>query len=428
VFVGPPSIIPEVEMVRAKRSTVANVALILATLIGCSAPPPDAEVAGRASGTVAADDPSGRPTLAGGDTAAASGVLYLSGTPEQLGEQQAEALGTRAATLVDEWLYPKLNTYGFVGHIYASSKAANMEGYILDEHLAEMSAFANRAGLDYRSVLVANSAADIMQLASLGNVFGCTTFVVTPSRSATGRMLVGRNLDYPDSELLRSQWVPVVIAPEGKLKFLSIHAPGLAGVLTGINEKGVFLAIKVSHTGTSTSSGTPAGLIFREVLEAATTGAQAVEMYTRAMRTVPLNVTIADPKEAFELESDSTTHAVRRPSATTGLLYGANHFESETMPEGGASGRDYRWPTLTRHDATQDKLGPDEVRALVGDVGGFVEGPDGPSTNVLATVVEYGASVDDTVIVYGSDPDGKGVSARGPMTRLRLGEAFRAPR
>jgi hypothetical protein len=302
-----------------------------------------------------------------------------------------------------------------------------MTPHIAPEALAEVAAFAARSGIEQEQLLTANGAADIMQLADLGNLFGCSTFVVTPARSTTSHMIVGRNLDYPDSQILRSYWQPVVFARKGKLRILSIHVPGLSGVLTGINEKGVFLAIKVSHTGNSTSDGMPAAFAFRSVLEQATTGAEAVALYSQIPRTVPLNVTIVDPSEAYEFESDSTAFAVRRPSPSTRLLYGANHFESTEMPGGGPQGRDYRWPTLSRYDATREPLGFAEVKSVIADAGGFVEGPTGPSTNVLATFVEYGATLDDTVVTMGSDPVGNGIAANGPLRRIRLGDAFATP-
>ncbi len=354
----------------------------------------------------------------------ANGVLIFSGTPKEMGEQQADAFTQSAGTLLKEWLLPKLSIYGFLSQWWASHTASTMEKNVLPVHLEEVRAFAAKSKLDYANLLVANGSADIMQLITERNLFGCSTFVVTPGRSASSRMIVGRNLDYPDSTMLRAQWKPVVYARTGTLKMLSLHVPGLSGVLTGINERGVFLAIKVSHQANSTSNGTPAGFIFREILEQATTGAEAVELYKKAWRTVPLNVTITDPKEAYEFENDATAFAVRRPSDATGLLYGANHYESTTMPNGGPAGRDFRWPILSSRDADTRKIDLEGVRTVIAGAGGFFAGQEGESTNVFASFVEYGATIADTVVTWGSDPKGNGVSAKGELQHIRLGDVF----
>jgi hypothetical protein len=97
------------------------------------------------------------------------------------------------------------------------------------------------------------------------------------------------------------------------------------------------------------------------------------------------------------------------------------------MPGGGPRGRDYRWRTLAREDAGTNELAFEDVRKLIADVGGYVEGPEGPATNVLASFVEYGATIDDTIVTFGSDPDGKGIAANGALRRVRLGDAFTPP-
>jgi hypothetical protein len=300
-----------------------------------------------------------------------------------------------------------------------------MQQYILPEHLQEMQTVADATGIPYDRLALGNSINDAMMIASNAPLWGCSTFSVMPQRSATGRMLVGRNLDYPSSGLLRPKWTPVHFAPAGKLQFLSIAVPGTSGVLTGINEKGLYLAIKISHTGDVNSGGTPAGFIFREILETAGTTAEAVDMYSKASRTVPLNVTIADGKDVVEFESDANNYDVRRADPKTGVLYGANQFESASLPGGDGAGRDYRWPTLQRHDNDAGtKLSFDDLKKEIADVGGFVEGDKGES-NILAVFVNYGASVADTVVTWGSDPEGNGVSALGKLHEIRLGDVFK---
>lgn len=350
-----------------------------------------------------------------GGLSPASKFILLAGTSEQIGSQQGAVFKVEIKSLLETWLEPKLNGFSTSGALVATSMSTTMSKYLTKDMQTEVDAVAKASGVASTRVMIANDAADIMELVAANNFFGCSTLTIAPSRSETQAMLIGRNLDYDESEVLRSAWRPVVFARTGKHKIFSVHIPGLSTVLTGINEKGVFMAIKVS-TGKTTRNGMPSGFIFRSILETANTALEAVDLYKKQKRTVALNVTIADGKDAFELEADSVSTGVRTFS-TKGTLYGANHFELASM-RGSSENRDSRWSKLASLDAKPTPINLADVKQVISQAGGF--GSD-PSTNVLAVFVDYKARE----IIYGSDPKGLGKAAAGELWTFRFDDIFK---
>lgn len=347
-------------------------------------------------------------------------ILRLSGTSKEIGKKHGETYRSEIKSLLNTWLLPKINPRlgtdterrQFRNILEAMNK--EMTGRTSVEFRLESEALATTTGIHKDHVMLSNNIADIWQLLGAGNYFGCSTLTIASSRSSTGGMLIGRNLDYPDSEVLRGKWKPVLFARSGTLKIFSVHIPGLSSVLTGINEKGVFLAIKVSD-GNTTRFGSPSGYIFRSILERAKTAKHALELYKLQKRTVALNITIADGRDAYELEIDATKFGVRTFSSK-GTLYGANHFEHAKMG-GSANNRDSRWQKLAKFDGSLQPVSLADVKSAIGDAGGF--NGDGTS-NVLAVFVDYKSKE----IIFGSDPKNKGASARGELAIYKFDDIF----
>lgn len=87
---------------------------------------------------------------------------------------------------------------------------------------------------------------DIKALNTFGDWYGlgCSSLAVWGDRTKDGAPLVGRNFDFPGFFLLIEHQYVVVRAPEGEaLGQVGVAYPGSIGVMTGMNEAGVFLAV-----------------------------------------------------------------------------------------------------------------------------------------------------------------------------------------
>ena len=64
-----------------------------------------------------------------------------------------------------------------------------------------------------------------------------------PALSAADGPLFGRNLDFPTLGYLEQYTLITVYRPTGKRAFASIGFPGLIGVISGMNDSGLAMAI-----------------------------------------------------------------------------------------------------------------------------------------------------------------------------------------
>lgn len=337
---------------------------------------------------------------------AARDILVLEGSGYELGHKQGVALRSDILALYNDWLLPKLRTVPLLIEIYAKAKVHNMEPFIPQDLKDEIRGMTDAVGIDYDMGLIVNAIPDVMELFS--KPFGCSTFVVLPERSTEGGLLYGRNLDYGSSEVLRQYWHPTVFARPGKHRVLSINVPGMSGVLTAINDRGVMMSRMTSYSRDIRSHGMPSMLLFRQVLEEADSAEEAAELYRHATRTVAVNVMVSDATTALVLEATATKLEVRTPSAG-GLLYSANNYETPSLKDG-IHGRDERWPHLARFDAGAAKISAADVLETMA----LAAGKD---KNILAAVVDYGHKT----LTFGADAD---VAARGQLYEIDLAEAL----
>ncbi len=347
-----------------------------------------------------------------------SSIVYLSGDPKSIGQQYGKHFKTDTKYLIDHWLKPRMSMIPNGGRAVAINKINKMKRFVSEDFRIEIEQAAIQLDIDADDLYLANAAADIGQHIHEGNFLGCSSYIVEPSKSQTGKMLFGRNLDYSDSLELASRWVPVVFAKDGVLKILSIHAPGMTGVLSGINEKGVLLMIHVSD-GETSSNGIPSSIGYRHVLERATSTSHAVELIKSLPWTFAMNIIVADGKKSAVVEVDAKSKEARY-SDSDGLLFATNHFRTEKLKEDSSAKEGVRWKELEQSTSHSGNMSFDDLKNIVAKVGGF-SGND-PASNVLAVFVDYATNT----LYFSSDPSGKVKAANGSRRfKINLSEAFK---
>ncbi|MEQ8768538.1 MAG: C45 family peptidase [Planctomycetota bacterium] len=259
-------------------------------------------------------------------------VLKVSGTPEQIGAQIGE-LGARNAR--ELYGYPKDFLDQF-GSRYASafawpmmmSWARDMLPMFPEHHLREMNACAEASGFDREVFVAANTMFDIKKMVA------CSTLYVSGERSETGGPMLGRNLDFPTLGYLQKYSMVSIVEQPGKHTFASVGFPGLIGVLSGMNDAGLALAVLEVYSSKDGSpkfekSGTPYALCFRRLLEECTTVDEALKTLREMKRTTYVNLAIADRTTGAVFEI--TPKQVVRREPEDGLLSCTNHFRTEEL-------------------------------------------------------------------------------------------------
>jgi hypothetical protein len=255
-------------------------------------------------------------------------VLRIRGTPEATGEQLGILALKPASGLLKlgddfvkkqgwERIYPLLLRTGGL-----------MEPRFPRHHLQELNAAARASGWPRELLVFGNTIPDLRKLG------GCSTLAVEAGRSATGGPLFGRNLDWPPYGPLHEYTLVVVCRSEGKLAFASVTYPGMLGVVSGMNEKGLVLAdltvIDAADGSTKLDvTGTPYTLALRRVLEECATVGEAEKLLRGMKRTTRQNVALCDRNEAAVFEITPKNLVVRR--AAEGICACTNHFRTEKL-------------------------------------------------------------------------------------------------
>lgn len=108
-----------------------------------------------------------------------------------------------------------------------------------------------------------------------------SAFAIAPRRSAHsegGNLIIGRTLSFDLGHDFEADRVLYFYRPDGKYPFVSVGWPGLLGVVTGINARGLFVALNAARTDDPLEDGSPLPMVLRRVLEEADTLEHAVEM------------------------------------------------------------------------------------------------------------------------------------------------------
>jgi len=110
-------------------------------------------------------------------------------------------------------------------------------------------------------------------------------FAAAPKRTSAGEpgnLIVGRTLGFDLGRDFEADRIVTFYHPDGRYPFASIGWPGLMGVVTGINARGIVVALNPARTDDPLEEGAPLPLVLRTVLEQADTLERAVEIVQQA--------------------------------------------------------------------------------------------------------------------------------------------------
>lgn len=281
-------------------------------------------------------------------------VLHVDGSPRAIGKKLGKNFRDEIQYLFREYFETYTEDPELRDRFISS--AHKLEKYLSADEKAELEALAEGCGLPYEKVLVVHTFLDSIRTVN------CSTFVLKPPATTEGQVIFGRNLDFPGRGVAHKHAVVIVYEPKDRFAFASITWPGLNGVLSGMNEHGLCLAVMNVYNKEDSLKGVPYVLLFRRVLETCRTFDEAVDFITDAPRTCGNNLMVVDAKgRCGTLEIDHDTCKVRRPK--DGAIIATNHHRlgkpdpSWTCP---------RWFRLTQLEQTwHGKIGMSEAKRML---------------------------------------------------------------
>jgi isopenicillin-N N-acyltransferase-like protein len=281
-------------------------------------------------------------------------VFRVEGSPEEIGRKVGKNFRDEIAYLFKGYFEtytddPELRDK-FV------ENAVRLEKFLSDDERAELKGLAAGAGLEFGKVLIVHTFLDAIR------VVNCSTFVLEPPATKNDTVIFGRNLDFPDRGVAHKHSMVMVYRPDGKYAFASVTWPGMAGVLSGMNEHGLCLAVMNVYNKKDTVKGVPYVLLFRRVLENCRTFDEAKKLLEKTDRTCGNNLMVVDASGkcgVFELDHEQCK--VREPEE--GAVIATNHWRLDPANESQTCPRWFRLNQLEK--AWHGKIGMNEAKKML---------------------------------------------------------------
>lgn len=162
---------------------------------------------------------------------------------------------------------------------------------------------------------------------------GCTAFAIGGPHSASGGLLIGRLFDFEGGPRFDNDKVVFTLRPDQGHAFMHVAWPGLTGAVTGMNERGIWVSINAAATSAQRLVGRPIIMAVREILQYASSIAEAEEILRRSPVFVSNGVLVASRDEQRAVLFEIGPSGLAQREAVDQRLINTNHFEHPAWAE-----------------------------------------------------------------------------------------------
>jgi isopenicillin-N N-acyltransferase-like protein len=215
-------------------------------------------------------------------------VLFLKGTPEEMGTQQGTLLRSDVRDMAERVLYGVgvgssfVKGKWFFGEVEGAE--ARLTPFMDPRYLREMDAMAAAAGMNPQEARLANFFPEL---------FHCSGFALTGKAVADGHIYHGRVLDYMRGIGLEQNAAVTVYQPDQGYAWVNCGYAGFVGSVTAMNIKGISIG-EMGGGGYGNWDGRPMAQLLREVMEHAATLDEAVSIMKNGPRTCQYYYVVSD--------------------------------------------------------------------------------------------------------------------------------------
>lgn len=247
-----------------------------------------------------------------------SRVVYLVGDPYQRGLQQGTLLKDQVRTMA------ALAAKVAAARTGSAARRAALTASLEPDELEEMKGIADGAGVERESILDLNFAYELSFPAA------CSQFAAIDE---AGTFVVGRNLEYYMADIVGKGRVLQIVIPDRGIPYFAPSLAGLAGVLTGINRDGVYVAMNAIPQAEQADDGVPVTVSLRRILLTASSMEQAVEQISSIPAAAGhlLLLVSGSEREFISPEIGCTQSAEVRPNRGDDYIVVTNHYVNSDM-------------------------------------------------------------------------------------------------
>lgn len=188
-------------------------------------------------------------------------------------------------------------------------------------------------GTPYERQMHYHAAHDIGHMMQEYMLVGCSSFAVWGRHSADSSLLVGRNFDFwVGDDFARNRQV-LFVNPDNGYKYVSVSWPGMTGVVSGMNEKGLTVTLNAAKGAIPVSSAMPISILARRILQYAGTIDEAYRIADEAETFVSESILVASAYDgcAAVIEKTPEVQAIYKGEDCKVLC--TNHYQSEEFSQ-----------------------------------------------------------------------------------------------
>ena len=272
--------------------------------------------------------------------------LYVSGNPYQLGVYNGilckELIEIQEKYFINEIKKIIPNTiFSFFLKLIVGFMNRKIDYFIPQEYLIEIygvSIFAPQkyryVASNYQRYLNYHAANDIGHALEDMNMVACTSFSVWNDKSKDGSLLVGRNFDFYFGDNFAQEKIVSFYKPEKGFKFIMITWGGMIGAVSGMNDNGLTVTMNSVKSSMPTTARTPLCIIGREILQYASTIAEAFDIAKKHETFISASFMIgsAKDKKSAVIEK-SITNTFLFETDEQDFIACTNHFQSKEFAD-----------------------------------------------------------------------------------------------
>jgi isopenicillin-N N-acyltransferase-like protein len=270
-------------------------------------------------------------------------LMYLEGSPYEVG--YAHGLLTQELSYAQEKAFLERLQELIPTKIYQDFMLSfarffnrNLEDYVKEEYKEEIygiSRFAspefNFMGPAYARMLNYHAAHDLGHAVQNMNLVACTAFGAWGSHSADSSLIIGRNFDFFVNDDFAKDKILCFIKPDSGYSFSMITWAGFAGVVSGMNEKGLTITLNAAKSSIPTGAKTPVSLLAREILQYASNIEEAYRIAKSRETFVAESFLIGSAANGKAVVIEKSPELTDIYDPDTNYIAVTNHFQSPTF-------------------------------------------------------------------------------------------------
>lgn len=216
----------------------------------------------------------------------------------------------------------------------------NMASHIPQEYREEIFAISsfcsdkyNNYGNPYERQLNYHAAHDIGHSLQEYMLVGCSSFATWDDMSVDRKLVVARNFDFYVGDDFAKNKMVLFVEPEKGYKFASVSWPGMMGVVSGMNEKGLTVTINAAKGPIPISSATPISIVVRRILQYSSNIEEAYKIASVYKTFVSESILVGSAKDGRAVVIEKSPEKISMYETDKTNIVCTNHYQSKEFKD-----------------------------------------------------------------------------------------------